>query len=160
MQSSHHIWCHGHCCHATRNVVAAVIAPHFLLWPLSLRGCGGCCVAVMFVSWLQWVLSCCVVSQLGLLCGRVLCCGCICCVAVVGVIALCCVVVRVVAWLHFVSRLHLLYGHGGCRHTVLCCGQGCCVAVVGVVMPRRTAVIGPQKRKLAEKREKKKRKTH
>jgi hypothetical protein len=34
------------------------------------------------------------------------------------------------------------------------------MAAVGVIMPCMTAVIGPQKRKLAEKREKKKRKMH
>jgi hypothetical protein len=34
------------------------------------------------------------------------------------------------------------------------------VVMVAVVMPHGTTVIGPQKRKLAEKREKKKRKTY
>ena len=140
--------------------MATVIAPRFVLRPLSLHGRGGHYVAVAFFSWLRWVSSCRVVSQLGLLCGYVLCRGRICCVAAVGVIALLCRSRGCCVAAFFVSRVLLLRGHSGRHCAMLCCGQGCCVAMVGVVAPRRTTVIGPQKRKLAEKREKKKRKTH
>jgi hypothetical protein len=83
--------------------MVGVVALHFVSRVLPLRGCGGCHVAVMFVVWPRWVLSCRVVLRLGLL---------------------------------------------------------RCVVVVGVIVPCGTTVIGPQKRKLAEKREKKKRKMH
>jgi hypothetical protein len=142
-------------------------------WVLSLCGCGGHCVTLP-----RWVSSHCVLY-----------CGCHSCMAVVGVVVLRFVLQalllrgcsgRRVALLWWVSLRcilchrhcrcmamvgvmlwsHLLHGHGGCHHTVLCRGQGCCVVMVGVVAPHGTAVIGPQKRKLAEKREKKKRKMH
>jgi hypothetical protein len=107
-----------------------------------------------------------------LLCGHSRChhamlhCGWGCCIAMVGVITLCCVAVRVVVWsqwvlLHcIVSRLGLLCGHSRCCRAVLCRGQGCCVVTMGVVTLHGTVVIGLQKRKLAEKREKKKRKMY
>jgi hypothetical protein len=145
-------------------VAGAVIVPHFVLWVLSschilcCRHC--CCVAMVGV-----------ILLLCLLCGRggchhaVLHHGQGCCIAIVGVITLCCVAVGVVVWSWWVlccvvSRSGLLCGYDGCRRTILCCGQGCCVVTMGVVTLHGTVVIGLQKRKLAEKREKKKRKTY
>jgi hypothetical protein len=146
--------CSGHCI-----VVGVVAWPHFVSWVLLLCGRSVRHIAVTFVVWLWWVLSCCVVLRALSLHGCsghhvtllrwvssccILCRGCCSCMATVGI----------------VLRSCLLHGRSGCRRTMLCRSQGCCVVVVGVITPCGTAVIGPQKRKLAEKREKKKRKMH
>ena len=148
------------CGHGGHCIAVGVVAwPHFVSWVLSLCGRSGRHVVVMFVVWLWWVLSCCVVSWVLSLCGCsghhivllwwvssrcILCCGRHSCMATVGV----------------VLQLCLWRGRGGYRCTVLCCGRGCCMVAVGVITLCGTMVIGPQKRKLAEKREIKKRKMH
>ena len=45
-----HVWCHGHSHHATRGVVGAVVAPHFVLQVLSSCHvlCCGCCRRTAF----------------------------------------------------------------------------------------------------------------
>jgi hypothetical protein len=81
--SSRCILCRGH--HSCVAAVGVVLCGH-----------GGChyaafCVAGAVVAWPWWV-SC---------CGRV------CCMAVVGVVAPCCVAVGVVAWSQWVSSHHV-----------------------------------------------------
>jgi hypothetical protein len=141
-----------------RIAVGVVAWPRFVLWALSSHGRGGCRIAVGVVAWPRFV------SRALLLRGRR---GrrvtwlrwALCHVAVVGVASCCrggchhaafCVAGAVVAWPRWVSSCRVVSRSGLLR----------CMVAVGVIAPRGTVVIGPQKRKLAEKREKKKRKTH
>ncbi len=71
--------------------------------------CHGCCHHTAFcvtgavIVWLWWAL----------------CCGHICCMAVVGIIVLCCVAVGVVAWSQWVSSHHVVLGSQWVSHHVV-----------------------------------------
>jgi hypothetical protein len=107
--------------------MGTVVMPHVMSRALSLRGCGGRCVAVRVVAWPRWVSYCgwgccmaafCVAGAVIAWLRWVSCCGWGCCVAVVGI----------VLW------------SGLLRGCVLCRRRCHCVAAVGVVAPCCVAV--------------------
>ena len=108
------------CGHGGHCIVVRVVAwPCFVLWALSLHGCGGCHIGLCLLHG----HSGCRHTALSR--------GCCHCVAAVGIVSHCrggcrhtafCIVGAIVAWLWWVSLC-----------CVLCCRHCCCVAAVGVV---------------------------